>query len=113
MGTAHKGGRHGLNMKAKLDRIAEAEKEFLEKYGGGITFSAAVDNEEPAKKKKKKRKHEDALENIVSDICADTEINVIKKKKKDMEDVKVSEETKRVKEKKKKHKKIKYPDNKC
>ena len=36
--TAHKGGRHGLNMKAKLDRIAEAEREFLEKYGGaGVT----------------------------------------------------------------------------
>merc|ERR1719232_1794042 len=34
--TAHKGGRHGLNMKAKLDRIAEAEREFLEKYGGGV-----------------------------------------------------------------------------
>ena len=33
--TAHKGGRHGLNMKAKLDRIADAEREFLAKYGSG------------------------------------------------------------------------------
>jgi len=112
--TAHKGGRHGLNMKAKLDRIAEAEREFLEKYGGGFTSSAAVENDEPVKKKKKKRKHEDALENIVSDICADTDIVVKKKKrKKDKNDQEVStaEETIKVKEKKKKHKKSKHPEN--
>merc|ERR1712138_362927 len=110
--TAHKGGRHGLNMKAKLDRIAEAEREFLEKYGGGFTSSAAVENDEPVKKKK--RKHEDALENIVSDICADTDIVVKKKKrKKDKNDqeVRIAEETIKVKEKKKKHKKSKHPDN--
>merc|ERR1712083_189468 len=78
--TAHKGGRHGLNMKAKLDRIAEAEREFLEKYGGGITSSAAVENDEPVKKKKKK-------------------------KDKNVQKVSIAEETTKVKEKKKKHKK--------
>merc|ERR1712130_220385 len=51
--TAHKGGRHGLNMKAKLDRIAEAEKEFLEKYGGGLTSSNDTVETEKVKKEKK------------------------------------------------------------
>merc|ERR1711936_1508011 len=59
--TAHKGGRHGLNMKAKLDRIAEAEREFMLKYGGGTI------QEEPQslkKEKKKKRKHDEGVDNF-------------------------------------------------
>ncbi|XP_056402593.1 G patch domain-containing protein 4 [Hyla sarda] len=31
--TAHKGARHGLTMSAKLSRIEEQEREFMEKYG--------------------------------------------------------------------------------
>ena len=50
--TAHKGARHGHNMKAKLDRIAEAEREFMLKYGvGGDTKSKTVVEEETVTKK--------------------------------------------------------------
>ncbi|KAG8450019.1 hypothetical protein GDO86_016633 [Hymenochirus boettgeri] len=31
--TAHKGARHGLTMSAKLSRLEEQEREFLDKYG--------------------------------------------------------------------------------
>merc|ERR1712029_640665 len=78
--TAHKGGRHGLNMKAKLDRIAEAEKEFLEKYGGGAGTGATKDENVDTIKKKKKRKHKE-LEEVVA--TAESEIAKKKKKKKD------------------------------
>merc|ERR1712221_42383 len=71
--TAHKGGRHGLNMKAKLDRIAEAEREFLEKYGGaGVTKNGS----ENSSKKKKKRKHQE-----IEDVVASVECEVIKRRK--------------------------------
>merc|ERR1712111_224607 len=72
--TAHKGGRHGLNMKAKLDRIAEAEKEFLEKYGGGAGTGNSDDTQNV--KKKKKRKHKDIIESV------DALVEPKKKKKK-------------------------------
>ena len=102
--TAHKGGRHGLNMKAKLDRIAEAEREFLAKYGGGAI------QEEPQtlkKEKKKKRKHDEGADNF------DEVIKKKKKKKKDGESLKsdqtfFTKETEEIigdKKKKKKHKK--------
>merc|ERR1712029_492453 len=71
--TAHKGGRHGLNMKAKLDRIAEAEREFLEKYGGAAVTKNGSENSS----KKKKRKHQEIV-----DVVASVECGVIKKKKK-------------------------------
>jgi len=38
--TAHKGGRHGHKMDAKLKRIEEAEREFMEKYGQKISNQA-------------------------------------------------------------------------
>merc|ERR1719500_1582205 len=63
--TAHKGGRHGLNMKAKLDRIAEAEREFMLKYGGGAgdtKSNTVVQEETVTKKSKKKRKAEAVVE---------------------------------------------------
>merc|ERR1711990_740693 len=78
--TAHKGGRHGLNMKAKLDRIAEAEREFMEKYGGGGSKSMAA-TEEPAPtttKSKKKRKAE---------TVAEEEIHSEKKSKKKKKEI--------------------------
>merc|ERR1719468_833590 len=71
--TAHKGGRHGLNMKAKLDRIAEAEREFLAKYGGGGSQEKSND----AQKMKKKRKLDEVVESL------NVEIAPKKKRKKD------------------------------
>merc|ERR1719225_673320 len=77
--TAHKGGRHGLNMKAKLDRIAEAEREFLAKYGGGAIQEEA---QSLKKEKKKKRKHDGGIDNF------DEVLMKKKKKKKDGESLK-------------------------
>merc|ERR1719468_221772 len=71
--TAHKGGRHGLNMKAKLDRIAEAEREFLAKYGSGGSQEKSND----AQKMKKKRKLDEVVESL------NVEIAPKKKRKKD------------------------------
>merc|ERR1719367_728796 len=72
--TAHKGGRHGLNMKAKLDRIAEAEREFLEKYGGGVKSDPTPTPADVIAKKKKK--HKDIIESV------DASVKPKKKKKK-------------------------------
>merc|ERR550519_1764495 len=83
--TAHKGGRHGLNMKAKLDRIAEAEREFMLKYGGsgGDTKSNTVVEEETVSKKStKKRKAEAVLEEEIH-----SEKKSKKKKKKLKEEI--------------------------
>ena len=72
--TAHKGGRHGLNMKAKLDRVAEAEREFMEKYGGGLTSSNDTVETEKVKKEKKTTHKE---------ISMDGNCSRVKKRKKD------------------------------
>ena len=118
--TAHKGGRHGLNMKAKLDRIAEAEREFLEKYGGGVKSDPTPTPADViAKKKKKKRKHEETIENVGGDACVESEVDGVKKKKKkkdknlkEIVNLVETNETGKVKEKKKKkHKKSKHADN--
>ena len=118
--TAHKGGRHGLNMKAKLDRIAEAEREFLEKYGGGVKSEPTPTPADViAKKKKKKRKHEETIENGGGDACVESEVDGVKKKKKkkdknlkEIVNLVETNETGKVKEKKKKkHKKSKHADN--
>ena len=118
--TAHKGGRHGLNMKAKLDRIAEAEREFLEKYGGGVKSDPTPTSADViAKKKKKKRKHEETIENVGGDACVESEVDGVKKKKKkkdknlkEIVNLVETNETGKVKEKKKKkHKKSKHADN--
>merc|ERR1712202_112888 len=58
--TAHKGGRHGLNMQAKLDRIEQAEREFMEKYGGKTAEKGVSEEYEPLKKKKTKRAAEES-----------------------------------------------------
>ena len=105
--TAHKGARHGHNMKAKLDRIAEAEREFMLKYGvGGDTKSKTVVEEETVtKKSKKKRKAEAELEEVIH-----TEKKSKKKKKKVREEIEdaqctevpdIQDEVKRKKKKKK------------
>merc|ERR1719420_2320836 len=72
--TAHKGGRHGLNMKAKLDRIAEAEREFMAKYGGGGSQEKSNDTQ----KMKKKRKLGEVVESLNVEVAPKK-----KKKKKD------------------------------
>ena len=118
--TAHKGGRHGLNMKAKLDRIAEAEREFLEKYGGGVKSDPTPTPADViAKKKKKKRKHEETIENVGGDACVESEVDGVKKKKKKKDKnlkeivnlVETNETGKFKEKKKKKHKKSKHADN--
>merc|ERR1712215_203203 len=63
--TAHKGSRHGLKMTAKLDRIAQAEKEYMEKFQEQQKLKLSLKNTEicealsvsivKTKKKKKKR----------------------------------------------------------
>jgi len=73
--TAHKGSRHGHKMTAKLDRIAEAEREYMEKYNKkiketegkveekstGQSEGNCIDQSEESsgskEKKKKKKKH--------------------------------------------------------
>jgi len=104
--TAHKGGRHGLNMKAKLDRIAEAEREFMAKYGGGGSQEKSNDTQK-MKKMKKKRKLDEVVESV------NVEVTPKKKKKKDKCPVnsdetpvtEVADNTCELKKKKKKHKK--------
>jgi len=107
--TAHKGSRHGHKMQAKLDRIAEAEKEYMEKF---------YKKEEEKKKKKNKSERvlgEDSIETAFKVperlvACEDepTELVKIKKKKKrrSLENDLVEENTEPPK-KKKKHKKDK------
>ncbi|CAN0550996.1 unnamed protein product, partial [Ectocarpus sp. 8 AP-2014] len=57
--TAHKGSRHGHKMTAKLDRIAEAEREYMENYNKKMQESKVVPTEKLKKKKKAKHKVED------------------------------------------------------
>ncbi|XP_075049086.1 G patch domain-containing protein 4 [Mixophyes fleayi] len=72
--TAHKGARHGLTMSAKLSRIEEQERAFMEKYGkkepskynaGGVGVEdRPSDTSVP---KKKNRKRADGVE-VVEDV---------------------------------------------
>ena len=87
--TAHKGARHGLNMKAKLDRIAEAEREFMMKYGG-LASETTEPSEEP-KKKKKKRKHEKIEDEVEDNVETENVQPKKKKKKKDKSADKIAE----------------------
>ena len=114
--TAHKGGRHGLNMKAKLDRIAEAEREFMLKFAGGgeTKSSTSVEEETVTRKSKKKRKAEAVAEEEIH-----SEKKSKKKKKKLKEEIEnvhtteapdIQDEVKRKKKKKKKDKSKKDSD---
>ena len=109
--TAHKGGRHGLNMKAKLDRIAEAEREFMLKYGDAKS-NTVVEEETVSKKSKKKWKAEVVLE---EEIHSEEKSKKKKKKlKEEIEDAQCTEvsenEVKRKKKKKKRDKSKKDSD---
>ena len=112
--TAHKGGRHGLNMKAKLDRIAEAEREFMLKYGGGgggdTKSNTVVEEETVSKKSKKKRKAEAVLE---EEIHSEKKSKKKKKKQKEeIEDVQCTEVSDDIQDEVKKKKKKKKDKSK-
>ena len=105
--TAHKGGRHGLNMKAKLDRIAEAERDFMEKYGGGggavVSKSQPSGEEKSSKKSKKKRKAEAA--SVEEEIHSEKKLKKKKKKsEREVEENPACDDNVRRKKKKKKDK---------
>jgi len=85
--TAHKGGRHGIKMNAKLARIEQAEKEFLEKFAA----KSAPLEIKPKKRKRSKESVEDEgggseKENEIKLPAVDSSIaevpEVVKKKKK-------------------------------
>jgi len=100
--TAHKGSRHGHKMQAKLDRIAEAEREYMENYH--------KKQEEKSKKSNKKEEvSHDGSERLAVDI-QDEPKEVEQKKKKRKRSREVSESIEVIVEpskKKKKHKKQK------
>merc|ERR1712034_221020 len=84
--TAHGGSRHGHKMTAKLDRIAEAEREYMENYNKKLQESK-VEPTEKKKKKKSKHKVEDLDTEMVQDASErlgtyDEVIPEIKTKKK-------------------------------
>ncbi|KAM4690979.1 G patch domain-containing protein 4 [Rhinophrynus dorsalis] len=101
--TAHKGARHGLTMSAKLSRLEEQERAFLEKYGkkeqknekrkqDGEHLSAAEDSPAGRKHKKKKKKREqDDFENVENDDSSQEAPIPKKKKKKKQKKVKEEE----------------------
>jgi len=103
--TAHKGSRHGLKMTAKLDRIAEAEREYMEKYNKKIqeaegkaeekTMEKFELSEKSSSSKKEKKKH--SLEDEVEES--------VRKKKKRKKEVEIESSSTEPKKKKKKHKK--------
>jgi len=112
--TAHKGSRHGHKMTAKLDRIAEAEREYMENYNKKIQESAKEPTEKRKKKKKSKHKDEDPnieksrddTERLANCDEASSEIKTKKKKKKQSTDVpdSIEEDLEPVKKKKKRKK---------
>ncbi|KAB7496014.1 G patch domain-containing protein 4 [Armadillidium nasatum] len=78
--TAHKGARHGIKMSAKLARIEEQEKHFLQK-------TDSINN--PVKEKKRKRHEESSItynvkneENMITGLTCVEEISEEKRKKK-------------------------------
>ncbi|XP_069805867.1 G patch domain-containing protein 4 [Dendropsophus ebraccatus] len=82
--TAHKGARHGLTMSAKLSRIEEQERAFMEKYGKKSQPSKSAAGEEINDKKlnKKKKQKEDDDCGEEPDNPSDSEAPRKKKKKK-------------------------------
>merc|ERR1719318_10365 len=112
--TAHKGSRHGHKMTAKLDRIAEAEREYMENYNKKMQESKVEPTE---KKKKKKSKHkvedldtekvQDASERLGTRDGVIPEIKTKKQKNKrsiDVPDSAENEVTEPLKKKKKRKK---------
>jgi len=109
--TAHKGSRHGHKMTAKLDRIAEAEREYMEKYNKkiketegkvedkktGQSEGNCIDqSEESFSSKEKKKKKKRSLEHEGEESP--------RKKKKRKKEVEIKSVSTELKKKKKKHK---------
>ena len=65
--TAHKGSRYGHKMTAKLDRIDEAEREYMENYNKKMQESKVV----PVDKLKKKKKSKHVVEDLDADKVED------------------------------------------
>jgi len=96
--TAHKGARHGQKMSAKLARVAEAEKKYLEdlmnkqkakeeKAASDLQKRlspdvSAVEETDKVKKKKSKKKSKDQVDNDIPN----ENVEVKKKKKKKCKD---------------------------
>jgi len=100
--TAHKGSRHGHKMQAKLDRIAEAEREYMENYH--------KKQEEKSKKSNKKEEVSHDGSERLAVVIQDEPKEVEQKKKKRKRSREVSESIEVIVEpskKKKKHKKQK------
>ncbi|XP_068109632.1 G patch domain-containing protein 4 [Hyperolius riggenbachi] len=85
--TAHKGARHGLKMSAKLSRIEEQERAFLEKYRKKEPKKEAAkpttlsSMEEDTKAGKEKKRHKQDMTKDVQKTVFDTKSSKKKKKK--------------------------------
>ncbi|KAM8921495.1 G patch domain-containing protein 4 [Pelodytes ibericus] len=94
--TAHKGARHGLTMSAKLSRLEEQERAFLEKYGkkeqkNKAKPEAPEDDVGSAKKHKKNKKHAREIESEETEERL-PELSRKKKKTKDLDKEEPNEE---------------------
>ena len=91
--TAHKGGRHGMKMSAKLKRIEEAEKVYLKQFAETVSpkedstptnlsvpVSPLAEEKELKRKKNKKRKKECSSATTFGDVKEGA--NIKKKKSK-------------------------------
>ncbi|XP_053330897.1 G patch domain-containing protein 4 [Spea bombifrons] len=86
--TAHKGARHGLTMSAKLSRLEEQERAFLEKYGNKKPDDKKTSLDEAlgsGKKHKKNKKCSSEPENDGSDDSPSELPTRRKKKKRELE----------------------------
>jgi len=134
--TAHKGSRHGHKMQAKLDRIAEAEREYMENFNKKAEEkekcqlkqidemlqerTRGAENQDEAqevKKKKKKSKRKDEMPKEEPD-SKDEEQNVTLETKKKKKSKRARDENESIgdalePQKKKKHKKQKTEDKEC
>ncbi|XP_072283866.1 G patch domain-containing protein 4 [Pyxicephalus adspersus] len=81
--TAHKGARHGLTMSAKLSRIEEQERAFLEKYGKKEPVGPLGEKDTETGSKKKKYRPDITDEDVSSDT---TQRKKKKKRKKAIND---------------------------
>eukprot|EP00088_Acartia_fossae_P011909 TRINITY_DN1606_c0_g1_i1.p1 TRINITY_DN1606_c0_g1~~TRINITY_DN1606_c0_g1_i1.p1 ORF type:complete len:402 (+),score=93.42 TRINITY_DN1606_c0_g1_i1:56-1261(+) len=114
--TAHKGGRHGHKMTAKLARVEESEKAYLEQLQKQIK---AKEEEKLRKKQEREQKHLQSVGPNHSKLLvpaqplvvppiqtAEVETASKKKRKSDVSDEDSNEEEKEIKKKKKKKRDI-------
>jgi len=82
--TAHKGGRHGLNMNAKLSRVEQAERDYMEKFSNKLS----VKPEENIDKSVDSNSNEDESVKVEQELnsCQDDGNSRGKKKKRKSKD---------------------------